>query len=107
MPIAAESTTRPEWWMINVVLFTLSLRSGGTERQVANLARWLDRQWFRVTVVVLFPDRTPLMDAVIAAGISVYADWFTGRLGFLQGMFRLAAYLRREQVQVIHTYLTT
>jgi len=93
--------------MINVVLFTLSLRNGGTERQVANLARWLDRQRFRVVVIVLFPDRTPLMDAVIAAGIPVYADWFAGRLGFLRGMFRLMAYLRRERMQVIHTYLTT
>lgn len=92
--------------MMPVVLFTLSLRSGGTERQVANLAQWLDRQCYRVTVVVIFPERTPLMDAVIAAGIPVYADWFAGGgFGYMRGIFRLAAYLRSQRVQIVHTFL--
>ncbi|MCC7451605.1 MAG: glycosyltransferase [Anaerolineae bacterium] len=92
--------------MIHVVLFTLSLRSGGTERQVANLAQWLDRQRYRVTVVVIFPDHTPLMDELIAAGIPVYADWFAGgKINYVRGIFRFAAYLRSQRVQIVHTFL--
>lgn len=87
------------------MLFTLSLRTGGSEQQLVYLAKALDREQFSVKVITLLPDHTRLRDDLIAVGIPVYSDMFVGPLGYLVGIFRLAHFLRKEHVQIVHTYL--
>ncbi|HMO57527.1 MAG TPA: glycosyltransferase [Roseiflexaceae bacterium] len=91
----------------HILLLIGQLTSGGTERQLINLARAVDPQRYRVSVGVL-SQQLDLADELQQAGIVVHS---LGGLGFYpwhtlpQWVARVAALIRREQPALLMTYL--
>ena len=78
---------------------------GGTEKQAVNLIRRLDRQVFDLRIAAL-DMRGHYLPELLERGIDVreYPVRSFFRPGFLHQQARLIAYLRRERVQVVHSY---
>lgn len=84
-----------------VTLFAI----GGTERQVVNLARQLDRSKFDLCLAC-FRRWGQLLDEVVSLGIPIseyeITHLYHPRAALQQ--LRLARFLRQQRVQVVHTY---
>jgi glycosyltransferase involved in cell wall biosynthesis len=81
-----------------------SLRLGGAERLVLTTARHLDPERFRLVVVALFP----LLDFqadLERIGVPVHCLNLRGPYDWHRGLLRLAAILRRERIDILHTHL--
>jgi L-malate glycosyltransferase len=87
-----------------VVLFIESLELGGSERQCLEMARLLSRHGYAVTVGCLRASG-PLRSAVEESGLPLVEFPVKSLLRprALIQMARLAAYLRKNKVQVVHT----
>jgi L-malate glycosyltransferase len=83
-----------------------SLNVGGTETQAVELAKRLDPQQYDVTLGCLRA-QGPLLESL--SGTAVTVREFYPRGGFdsprgIYQMFHLAAFLRRERFQIVHTH---
>jgi len=87
----------------HVVHMIGSLHTGGTERALVNLMLAADRRDFRYTVVCL-GFRGELAPIIEAAGIPVRVLRIRHR-HLLYSLPRLARWLRREHVDVVHTHM--
>ena len=89
---------------IPILLMVRELGSGGTERQLTELARSLDRSRF-IAHVGCFREgiRTP---DLLAAGIPVVSFRVTSftNASTLRGAFLLGRYLRRHRIRIVHAY---
>lgn len=96
---ASRSPVHP----IRVALFIRNFRTGGAEQQVLELARHLDRRSYKVVVIALRGDgelkerfsSLPNLQVVTLAGKHALAVFF-----------RLADVIRRNEIQVLHSFLT-
>ena len=77
---------------------------GGAERTLAALATHLPRERFHVTIVTTRPTAGPLLDALRAQGIPHLDLHRRGRFDVIP-FRRLAAYLRRERIDVLHAHM--
>lgn len=98
-PVPPRGTTEPK----HVVHMIGSLATGGTERALVNFLLAADRREFRHTLVCL-GSRGELAPAVEAAGIPVRVFRIRHR-HLLLSIPRLARWLRRERVAIIHTHM--
>lgn len=93
-------TAHPPWHVAHVIG---QLRTGGAERQLVNYLLAADRREFRHTAVCL-SGRGELADLVESAGIPVVSMPVRTRTAPVS-LWRFAAWLRREQVAVVHTHM--
>lgn len=92
--------------MIGVALFAPLLTTGGTQRHLQQVLRWLDGGRFRASVFTLRPGGE-VEAALGAAGVEVHSLNVGNRLSAPRAwlaMVRAAAALRRERVRVVHGY---
>ncbi|QRK07630.1 glycosyltransferase [Archangium violaceum] len=90
---------------LRLVQFTKSFHIGGTEVQVVELLRGLPSS-YRVQVAVL-QDAGPLMDSVSRLGFVPEVFPLNGslaRLNSARQVVRLAQWLRRERVELVHAH---
>lgn len=88
---------------IRVALFIRNFGIGGTERQVLELAKHLDKRKYKVVVIALHGDgglkgpfhSLPDLQVVTLAGKQPLAV-----------LFRLADVIRKNEIQVLHSFLT-
>lgn len=87
---------------IRLALITDEMEAGGSQRQIVNLARNLDRQSFDVTVVY-FVNSSHMLDELHAAGVRTIQVEKRRRIdpGFVRA---LVGCLRRERFEVIHCF---
>jgi glycosyltransferase involved in cell wall biosynthesis len=79
--------------------------SGDTSGYFPNLARWHDRARFRMHFGTLRPN-DPGLDRLMAdAGVPAFTCGARGRGGYPWAILRLARYLRRNQIAVLHAHL--
>ncbi|HEY8768309.1 MAG TPA: glycosyltransferase [Dehalococcoidia bacterium] len=94
---------------LTVLLLVNDLRIGGAERQLAELARGLDQERFRVIVATLYAGQPFENDVRDCAGVELRSlNQLGNRLGkfdFLT-LFKLVRLLRREKVDIIQPFLT-
>lgn len=94
---------------LTVLLLVNDLRIGGAERQLAELARELDQERFRVIVATLYAGQPFENDVRDCAGVELH---FLNQLGNRLGkfdfptLFKLVRLLRREKVDIIQPFLT-
>jgi glycosyltransferase involved in cell wall biosynthesis len=90
-----------------VLLMARELGTGGSERQVTETARALDRSLFRPHVACFRPDgmrRRELEDAGVAVlGLPVRSLYKSSAVA---GAFQLRRYLREHQIRLVHTFDT-
>lgn len=91
---------------LRVVTLVDTLRPGGAERFAATLAIRLDRSRFEPTVCVSrkITAPSPLIDNLREANVSILPLNRTS-LGAPWGWWALARFLRREQVDVLHSHM--
>ena len=95
----------PTWQKqpIKIALFIRNFGIGGTEQQVLELAKHLDRRKYEVVVIALRGDRE-LKEAFLSLpGMQVVT--LEGRHA-LGALFRLISAIRKRQIQVLHSFLT-
>jgi glycosyltransferase involved in cell wall biosynthesis len=80
------------------------LTRGGSECQLYELLRGLDQRRFRGVVYCLSDDTRPYGDLISAVGVTVRAIPRRRRFD-LQRLFTLAALLRRDRIDVVHSFL--
>jgi glycosyltransferase involved in cell wall biosynthesis len=103
IPVAPSESPNPR--RIRVVMLVRRLRhAGGAEAVVAGLAEHLPRDRFEVTVCTTRPGGGRLSEAIEAAGLrhlslDRHRSWQLDRFG------PLAALLRRERVDVLHSHM--
>lgn len=87
---------------IRLALITDEMEAGGSQRQIVNLARHLDRKRFEVTVLY-FVNTSHMLDELHAAGVRTLQVEKRRRfdLGFIRA---LIGCLRRERFDVIHCF---
>ena len=89
---------------VSILLMVRELGSGGTERQLTELARALDPSRF-TTHVGCFVEgiRTP---DLVSAGIPVVSFPVTSftNASLFRGAFLFGRYLRRHRIRIVHTY---
>lgn len=90
---------------IPVVLMVYTLENGGTERQVTEIAKFLDRAAFEPHVVT-FHRGEVLLKELEAANVPVLILPFKSFLSwsYLRSLLLLRAYMRRHSIEVIHTF---
>jgi glycosyltransferase involved in cell wall biosynthesis len=95
----------PERARLRVLLLTDEMEVGGTQRQIAHIARRLDPARFEVTVG-FFRNRSFLADELEACGIAVAEIPKRGRIdpAFVR---RLVAFLRAGRFDVMHCFAFT
>ena len=86
-----------------VMLLTTTLRVGGCERMVYELAKGLSLRGVPVCVVAL-TDTGPVEDWLKAEGIPVYVLEMRSSFDWLV-LFRLKKILRKEKITVLHSFL--
>jgi glycosyltransferase involved in cell wall biosynthesis len=69
------------------------------------LAKWHDRSRYRMTFATLNPMAHWLRDYMLSQGVECFSCDCGARAEYPFGMLRLANYLRREQVDILHTHL--
>lgn len=92
--------------MIKVVFLLRSLNYGGAERQLAALAKGIDRQRFAVWVLSFYGGGA-LQAELEAAGVAVISLEKQGRWDTLPFFIRLLRAVRALQPDVLHGYLAT
>lgn len=90
--------------MTRVVLLIRSLNRGGTERQLVNLARSLDRNRFDLTVLTFYPDGDFLKE-ICNSGIPVISLQKSSRWDVIGFFWRLLTQLRRIKPDIIYSFL--
>ncbi len=91
---------------IVVALFVNALAVGGAEQQLLELARGMDRSWFRPIIVTLVPyPEGGLEKEAQAAGVEVLSLNRRGRFD-LWAFYRAFRLLRQRRVDVVQPYLT-
>lgn len=86
------------------MLFIRSLETGGAERQLVMLAKGLKARGTNVRVLVYYPSGA-LQDSLEKAGIQVEDLKKKGRWDLLPFFLRLVACLKREQPDVLYSFL--
>lgn len=69
------------------------------------LARWHDRERYRMIFATLNPMAPWLRDYMQSQGVECFSCDCRSRAEYPWGMLRLANYLRREKVDILHTHL--
>ena len=90
---------------VRLLEFVTSFQIGGTERQVLNLTNGLDPEQFELHMGCL--DKVgPLLEEVTSRGIPVseYKTKNLYNLGAMNARLRFAHYLRRHEIEVVHSY---
>ncbi len=87
---------------IRLLLVTDEMELGGTQRQIALIARLLDRERFTVSVL-FFRNSSSLVDELRAQGIEVIEIHKRGRFDPLFAL-RLARFLAARQFEVMHCF---
>ena len=90
---------------VGLLVFVTAFRIGGTERQVVNLVRALDRSRFDLHLGC-FRREGEFLPEIVEAGIPL-TDYPLASLrsaGALPQLVRLARYLRRHRIRVVHAY---
>ncbi len=90
---------------VRVVLLIRSLGLGGAERQLATLAKNLDRQVFDVTVLCFYGGGA-FAQELTSRGVRVISLDKKGRWEVFRFLWRLAQQLRRLKPDILHPYLT-
>jgi glycosyltransferase involved in cell wall biosynthesis len=90
--------------MIRVVFLIRSLGRGGSERQLATLARALNRERFEVTVITFYPGGD-FEKELADGGVRVVSLRKRGRWDILGFLWRLRRALGQIRPHVIHSYL--
>ncbi|VAX19839.1 Glycosyl transferase, group 1 [hydrothermal vent metagenome] len=90
---------------MNITLFTRSLDYGGAERQLVALANGMKSRGNNVSVTVFYPDG-PLGIDIPKKGIAVESLSKRGRWDIIGFFFRLVAHMRRNKMDILHSYLT-
>ena len=88
---------------IRIAFLITDLDTGGAERNLATLAKGLDRSRFEPVVASLKPPGR-IGEELAAAGVPVINLGMTNRLNFF-GFRRLVRWLRETKPQVLHTWL--
>ena len=89
---------------MNIALIIPVLDLGGAETMCENLAYSLDKLGHKVIVISLYSKQTPIASRLIEKGIQV--KFLKKKQGLdLSLFFRLAALLKKERVNVIHTHI--
>ncbi|HSR09272.1 MAG TPA: glycosyltransferase family 4 protein [Bryobacteraceae bacterium] len=88
-----------------VLLMVRALELGGSERQMADLARALDKSEFEVHVGCFHDDGFRAQE-LRQAGIPILALPVRSFLAFnaLQGAWQMGQYIRRHGIQLVHTF---
>ena len=92
---------------MRILQIITSLRTGGAERVVVDLAKQFCQTGDNVSILLLDGTRTPLLEEAEAAGIEVHAlskGWRAMRNPLL--FFPLLRHLRRNRYEIIHTHNT-
>ena len=69
------------------------------------LARWHDRSRFTMYFGTLNPTAAKLRDFMMASGVKVFSCEAQSRLGYPMALARLASFLRRERIDIVHVHL--
>ncbi len=88
----------------NLVFIITSLAYGGAETQLVQLARRLTSRGWNVRVVSMIP-RQAFVEEFEQAGIPVFSLDMRRGVPDPRAIFRLAAILRRERPQVVHSHM--
>jgi len=99
----AAGTSRPRR---KIFFLVDSLNVGGTETQAVELATRLDSENYEVTLGCLRA-RGPLLEKLAGSAASVREFFPKGGVDSIHGLIqllRLAIFLRRERVQIVHTH---
>jgi len=88
---------------IKIAHIVYGLKCGGAEKLIWHIASKADRARYE-SVVVTLNMGGPLEEAMHASGVPVYLMAKRGRYD-LSVLYRLAGFLRREKVDVVHTHL--
>jgi glycosyltransferase involved in cell wall biosynthesis len=88
-----------------VLLMVRALGVGGTERQLTETARFLDRDRFTPHVGCLVADGLRKAE-IEQAGVPLFTLPVSSfvNLSVLQGAWQLASFIRRHAIQVVHTF---
>lgn len=88
----------------NLVFIITSLAYGGAETQLVQLARRLRSRRWNVRIVSMIPPQA-FVEEFEQAGIPVYSLDMRRGVPDPRALFRLAAILRRERPQVVHSHM--
>jgi len=89
---------------IRLLKFLPYLAIGGTERQVLNIRQGLDTSRFDVRLGCFGFFDEQLAEDLSGTPIEVYKIRSLYGLGTIKECFKLASYLRRHQIDIVHTY---
>ena len=89
---------------IPVLLMVRELNLGGTERQMAEMAKALDRSRFDPRVGCFRPFGLRA-DDLRAAGVPI-VHFPVPSLASVKGALRIAAYIREQNIRLVHTFDT-
>ncbi|HSE36867.1 MAG TPA: glycosyltransferase [Blastocatellia bacterium] len=80
-------------------------QDGDTSGFFPQLARWHDRSCYQMFFATLNPIAPWLRDYMQSQGVECFSCDCTTRVQYLLGMIRLAGFLRRKRVDILHTHL--
>ena len=104
--LEAEKDGKPTASPASIVFLIRSLETGGAERQLAALARGLDRRHFSPRVITFYGGGA-LESELESAGVPVESLEKRGRWDLLGPLSRLRRRLRSLRPAVLHAFLTT
>jgi L-malate glycosyltransferase len=90
---------------IPVLLMVRELHLGGSERQMAEIAKALDRSQFAPRVACFRPPMGLRADDLRAAGVPI-VQFPVPSLASVKGAFSIAAYIREQKIRLVHTFDT-
>jgi glycosyltransferase involved in cell wall biosynthesis len=90
---------------LKVVFMIRALEVGGTERQLVELAKRLDRTTFDVTVLCFYRGGA-LVGELLNAGVPVVSLDKKGRWEVCRFLLRMAKELRQRRPDILHGYMT-
>ncbi len=80
-------------------------QAGDTSGFFPQLARWHDRGRYRMLFATLNPMEPGLRELMETQDVSSFSCGSRSRASYARGLVRLAAFLRRERVAILHTHL--
>ena len=92
---------------IKILYFIEALGIGGTERQLVELLKHLDREKYQPIVACLHREG-PFLQDILNLKVQVIQFGLGGgviRVVGLKWLFQLGQFLRRERISIVHTYL--